>query len=339
MLILVLVVIAGVLVWYFWERNHRKTRPMAGGAHRDIELPHTQEWELYHNNFSLCSKKTRVCLSELAIPFKSHHVNLIETGSYENISRQFLKVNPAALVPVLVHNGHPIYESHEQLNYAALHAENPSLLIPEDDYDRKVMESWVHISSLIGDEPFKAVGETAGNAIPGLTLPIFAAMMKNIPSSRILEGLLFHRIKKRAIFFLVLKFKGLNKLPGMTPLVKLIAESREAMHKHLENLEQALALSEGPWIVGQQFTLADVGMMVIFERLKEVDWLNVFLVADRPLVQAYWSRLQQRPSYAAGIENFSDPGVAEGRKMIIELKQSNPKFRQALIGPLNSSGR
>ena len=97
---------------------------MTGGLHAHTELPHTQEWELYHNNFSLCSKKTRVCLLELALDFKAHHVDLIETGSCENISRHYLTVYPGALVPVLVHHGPPVYVSHEQLVSAAKHADS-----------------------------------------------------------------------------------------------------------------------------------------------------------------------------------------------------------------------
>ena len=78
---------------------------MTGGLRTDIHLPFSEEWELYHNDFSLCSKKTRVCLDELGIRYKSVHIDLIETGAYENISAHFLKLNPAGLVPLLIHNG------------------------------------------------------------------------------------------------------------------------------------------------------------------------------------------------------------------------------------------
>ena len=97
-----------------------------------VTLPHQQSWELYHNNLSLCSKKTRVCLSELSIDYVSHHVDLIETGRYENVSREFLKVNPAGLVPVLVYQGHPVYESHEQIAFASARSDDPNLLVPVD---------------------------------------------------------------------------------------------------------------------------------------------------------------------------------------------------------------
>ena len=158
MFITLLVVAA--LGWYAWERSHRSTRAMPGGVRGDIELPHEQEWELYHNDFSLCSKKSRVCLAEMGVDFKAHHIDLIETGAYENISRHFLAVNPAALVPVLVHNGHPIYESHQQLAYAAAHAPGGAGLMPEDAQARAIMEHWVHMTSLVGDDPIAGMRET-----------------------------------------------------------------------------------------------------------------------------------------------------------------------------------
>ena len=65
------------------------------GFQESITLPHREEWELYHNSFSLCSKKLRVCMAELEIPYRGHHIDLIETGSYENVGRDYLAINPA----------------------------------------------------------------------------------------------------------------------------------------------------------------------------------------------------------------------------------------------------
>ncbi len=325
-----LVAIAALLVWYLWELQHRKTRAMSGGLHADITLPHEQEWELYHNDFSLCSKKSRVCLAELGIPYKSHHIDLIETGSYETLSRRYLKVNPGAIVPVLVHKGHPIYESHDQIEYAAAHSADPSLLVPQDTAKRALMDHWVHKSSLIGDNPIDAIDETAGNAIPGLTTPIFAAMVTHIPTRRILTGLLFHRLKVRAVFFLALKLFGLKNLPKMKPVIALLHSSKRAMQTHFDELEAALEKSGGPWIVGDQFTLADVGIMVIFDRLREGDWLDEFLIDARPNVRAYWKALQERPSYQAGIADHMHPMVTQGTNDIIDLKQKDQSFSAAM---------
>lgn len=319
---------------------------MPGGIHEDITLPHTQEWELYHNDFSLCSKKTRTCLAELGIDYKAHPIDLIETGAYENISKHFLKINPAALVPVLVHRGHPVYESHEQLGYAASHSEHPALLVPDDPEERERMQHWVEKTSLIGDDPLRGMHQSAGNAVPALTLPIFAAMIEHVPTRRILTGLLFHRIKQRAVFFFVLKQRGLSRLPEMKPILRILDAGRSAMHAHLGQLEATLAESTGPWIVGSQFTLADVGMMAILDRLNEGDWLKIFLEPDaadqqgigsddRALCRSYWQRLQERQSYKEGIGAFRHPAVVRASVAIRERKASDENFRDAMLGVLD----
>ena len=56
----------------------------------------TAEWTLYHNDFSLCSRKVRICLHEAGFNYESKHIDLIETGKYEVASKSFLKINPGA---------------------------------------------------------------------------------------------------------------------------------------------------------------------------------------------------------------------------------------------------
>ena len=328
MTIFIICICLAALAWYFFERGQRKTKAMSGGLHESILLPHEQAWELYHNDFSLCSKKMRVVLSELNIDYKAHHIDLIETGAYENIGRKFLKVNPGAIVPVLVHNGHPIYESHDQLAYAAVNSTNPDLLIPTDPNQRTLMETWVYKTSLIGDDPIAGMQETMGNAVPGLTLPIFATMIESISVASITEGLLFHRFKQRALLFLMLKLRGPKNLPNIKPMVKVIHRSFKATQLHLAELEACLANSKGPYITGDQFTLADVGMMVIFDRLEEADWMNLLVTDNLPLIKVYARKLKQRPSHAAAITAHTHPTVSAGHQRIVELKQSDPGFQQ-----------
>jgi hypothetical protein len=138
---LLLALAAAGVGWWAWEKRHRRAHPVPAGLQKDVDLPYEQEFELYHNALSLCSMKTRVCMAELGIPYESHHIDLIETGSYENISRPFLAVNPGGTVPLLVHGGHPIYESHEQIRYAAQYTPpgGPSL-VPDDPELRAEME-------------------------------------------------------------------------------------------------------------------------------------------------------------------------------------------------------
>ena len=47
-----------------------QTHPVPEGHQPDVEIPHEQEFELYHNALSLCSMKSRVCMAELDDPLR-----------------------------------------------------------------------------------------------------------------------------------------------------------------------------------------------------------------------------------------------------------------------------
>ena len=327
-------VLAGGVAWWGWEKTHRKTHPVPPGHRPEIDLPYRREFELYHNALSLCSMKVRVCMAELRVPYESYHVDLIETGAYENIRRPFLAVNPGGTVPVLVHQGHPIYESHEQIRYAAAHAPpgSPSL-VPADPALRGEMERWIDRSSLT-DDPINHGDDSAGNAVPGLTLPLFAAMIDGIPYWKILEGALFHFDRKRPFMFLTFKVLGLRKVGALRPAMQVLGRSRRQMGVHLDALEKRLRDGRGPWILGEAFSLADVSWLVIFERLVQVDALHVFVdEQQRPECAAYWARLQSRPSYREAILEHSHPTVTRGTERLRQAKAADPALRQALEGP------
>ena len=327
------VLLLAALVAWAVENSRRRTHPVASGLQSGIDLPYEQEFELYHNALSLCSMKTRVCLAELGVPYRSHPIDLIETGAYENIRAPFLRVNPGGTVPVLVHRGHPVYESHEQIRYAALHAPAGSpALVPDEPGLRVEMEEWIDRSSLTGD-PMREGAKSAGNAVPGLTVPLFAAMIDRIAWWRILEGLLFHFDKRRPLMFLLFKARGLAKLETAGPVVRAIARSRRQMGEHLDALETQLQKLGGPWILGDAFTLADVSWLVIFERLTQVDGLQVFLGDGlRPGCTAYWQRLQARPSYREAILEQSHPTIVYGTERLQRAKAADSKLRELLEG-------
>ncbi len=330
---LALATASGFVGWWAWEKSYRKTHPVPPGIQKDIDLAYEEEFELYHNALSLCSMKTRVCMAELQVPYKGHAIDLIETGSYETLSREFLAVNPAGTVPVLVHRGHPIYESHEQIRYAAAHAPPGSpALVPADPGLKEEMERWIDLSS-VTDDPIRYPERSIGNAVPRLTLQIFAAMIEKIPYRNILEGLLFHFDKRRPVLFLTLKARGLEHLPTLKPVMQMLAVGRKYVNTYLDALETQLAESGGPWILGEAFSLADVSWMVIFERLRQVDNEHVFVGGGRrPACSAYWERLKERPSYAEAILGCPHPLIDHGIQRLKEVKAADPALRNALEG-------
>jgi glutathione S-transferase len=306
-------------------------KPPAGGVHPEITLPHTDEWELYHNSFSLCSKKVRVCMAELGLPYRSHSIHLIETGAYENVSRRYLKVNPAGLVPVLVHRGHPVYESHDEIVYAAQHAgARGDTLRPDDSETRSLIERWIDCASIVGNA-LRGTDRRAGHCVPGLTFPIFATMVRFIPYREILRGLLTHPNKERPLFFATLKFRTVHGLPKLPPAMKVLRRSRSHMGVHLDALGEHLDSHGGPWIAGERFTLADVSWVVILDRLAEADWDEYFWgQGRRPTVAAYWQRLQARPSYRSEIVERRCPNTRRGIAALKDAKAADRRLREAL---------
>ena len=69
---------------------------------------------LYHHNISVCAQKVRIALAEKDLSWQGVHVDLMQG---QHLKPEFLKVNPRGLVPVLVHDGDPIYESTIILEY------------------------------------------------------------------------------------------------------------------------------------------------------------------------------------------------------------------------------
>jgi glutathione S-transferase len=328
-----ILVIALAFGWWLLQSRKRIRHPVAAGLNEQETIPHSQEFELYHNALSLCSMKTRVCLAELGISYRSHPVDLIETGCYENIRPEFLKINPAGTVPVLVHNGHPVYESHVQILHAAAHAPagSPSLT-PENAEALETMQYWIDQSSIKGD-PLANGPNTAGNAIPGLTVPLFSAMVAEIPAWKITEGFLFHFDKRRPFVFFALKLLGLEKLQYLKPALKVHSESRLQMQKYMSELEAQLHSSGGPWILGELFSLADVSWLVIFERLAQADSLHLYIGDSlRPTLTAYWKMLKARPSYQSAILDHQHPTVTRGTARLIDSKIRVSRLRKALDG-------
>ena len=64
--------------------------------------------ELYHHGSSTCAAKVRFTLMEKGIEYRSHYVDLLKG---ENFNPAYLKLNPLAVVPTIVHDGVVLTES------------------------------------------------------------------------------------------------------------------------------------------------------------------------------------------------------------------------------------
>ena len=275
-----------------------------------------EKWILYHNCFSLCSRKVRLCLEELEIKYDQEHIDLIETGKYQVASKNFLKINPGATVPVLLHEGYPIYESHEQIYYLTKESSSNSI-IPANEKDKNSMDYWVKKSSMVGD-PMENQDTYAGNCIGALTFPLFASMIKYININKILFGLINHPLKIRVFLFIILKIFGYKAFSSSSPISRLIKRSLNNINNHLLELNNHLKTKEEYWIINNSFTLADISWAVILHRIEEVGWDEI-LFRDKPFLKDYYKKVKAKKSFKNSIINH-DHGILDKGKKILRSK-------------------
>jgi len=304
---------------------------MRPGLNEHLTVPHTEEIELYHNVLSGCSGKVRVGLAEKGIGFKSNHIHLIETGWYQTCSPAFKKVNPGATVPVLVHNGHPVYESSEQIQYVDKAFEGPSLT-PKGLEDE--VAKWVDFTSLSCTHEFSKqdTDRRLGCCLPGISMPLFVSMMHEISWTAPLYGLVHHHDKKRPVIFLMMKVLGPSFLQLLPLPAQMAKDATQSARAHLQKME-AETLSDGrTYLTGEEYTLADVGMITIIERMDNAGWAHLY--EDLPHFTAYWERVKARPSYKTAITDEELPIIRRGRERIQKWKEERPDWNRQVFHQL-----
>ena len=274
-------------------------------------LDTSKEWILYHNCFSLCSRKVRVCLKELDIAAEQNHINIIETGDCENLDKSFLKINPQATVPVLLYKGKPIYESHKQI--AFLEKFSPILSQSE------IVDYWIERGSLVG-EPNKNHEQYAGNCASIFTVPLFVTMLENISIFKFIKYLLRHPVRFRAFNFLMFKILKYKVFKRGTPLSKITKSAKKNLKIHFTALDEHM--NEREWIDGEKFSLADITWMVLFHRLEESQLLSHFIKEKNNLIR-YFERLKERESYNSELLDYEDDSIKNGKYKLNKALKKN----------------
>lgn len=234
--------------------------------------------ELYHNDMSVCAQKVRVALEELELQWTSHHLKLRGT---EQLTPEFLAINPKGQVPVLVDDGFILAESTVINEYLA-DAYGQGALVPGDTQSRARMRWWTR---QLDEDIHGAIG-TMSQAISFRHQYLatgdenLANILKSIPD----EG---RREFKRTAF-----------RTGMdNPILPMMA--RRA-HKLLGDMNAALA--DSPWLAGPEISLADVGLISYVVRLEQLAMEMMF--ENRSHLNAWLDRMKQRTSYKRGMEDW-----------------------------------
>lgn len=237
--------------------------------------------ELYHNNISVCAQKVRLVLAEKRLTWTSRHIDL-RRG--EHLTPEFLKINPRGLVPVLVHDGEVVVESTLICEYLDDVFPEPPLK-PASPLRRARMRLW---SKTVDEGLHVACGTLSFAAV-------FARQLRDGLSREALEA----RLAQMPDPARRERQRQLIELGLAAPFVK---DAVRLHDKAIREMDAALA-GGGPWLMGEQFTLADAVMAPYVERLDRLT-LAGFWQEDRPRVGEWLRRLKARPSFAEAFDAF-----------------------------------
>ncbi len=241
--------------------------------------------ELYDHPISPAAQKVHLVLAEKEIEFESHFVDL---ASKQNLTPEYLKINPAGQVPTLVLDGRSFPEStvicellDDLFPDPPLRSQNPLELAQ--------MRLWT-----------KRLDETLHAACGGLQWPMLMLPVLEKMSSEDAEALLakvpdpVRRGRQQELYRL-----------GMRAPVAVTAIN--TYRQFLVDMEAVL--QQQTWLAGSSYSLADLGVTPYFQTLKHFCWTEMF--ADLPAVGDWYERCFSRPSYEEAIGAGLQPALIE----------------------------
>lgn len=237
--------------------------------------------KLYHSPMSTCSQRVRLALAEVDIPWDGQTVN---NGAGETRSEEYLQINPRGLLPALIVDGQPIIESAVICEFLAEKYSAPGVIIPIDPYHRAQMRIWTKRP----DEGLHTATGVISTAIAlihlvkHMSLDEYETHIAKIPD-------LARRRRQMDI-----KKNGLKTAE--------FAESLNCFELLLSDM--SLALEDGPYLAGANFSLADLTFIPYILRLEHLSLKLIW--QDYPLVFDWLERMKSRDSYELAIASWFD---------------------------------
>lgn len=227
--------------------------------------------ELYHAGLTTCSKKARLCLVEKGLDYVSHYVNL---RAFEHHTPEYLAINPNGVVPSLVHDGRVIIDSTFINEYLEEVFPDPALA-PADPVLKAKMRNWGKIADDYGLSAVRVPTWTRTKAdnVKAMDSDELDKVIARIP-------LLDHRNKYRA-----LSGEGFSE--------KEFEDAYAKMDFVYGRAEQALG--EGPYLVGEMFTLADINMLPFIDQFAKYR-PELLESGDYPRTADWHARMMARPT-------------------------------------------
>jgi glutathione S-transferase len=213
---------------------------------------------LYNAPHSTCSQKVRICLHEKGLPFEDVKLDLGKAK--DQLKPEYLALNPNGVVPTLVDDGEVVIDSSVICEYLDEKYPTPKLT-PDHIGQRAKMRAWMRY--------FEEV-PTVAVRVPSFNmgfLPRFAGLDD--------EG--FRREQS-----------------DVRPIRKHFY--RRMTQSGFKRADVEKALETGPWLMGAQYTIADIVVTPSIDRMADLGFSSIW---DKkyPRVTAWYARMQERPAF------------------------------------------
>lgn len=229
--------------------------------------------ELYHGGHTTCSRKARLCLREKALTYKSH---LLKLRNFEQHEPAYLALNPNGVVPTLIDDGEPIIES--MLINEYIDEKYPDLpLRPASALDRARMRVWTKLADSHGPA-----------AVVPHTWATFKKETDQLTAEQLERSLARIPLKERRDRWRKAARGGFCNADR--------ASAKEPARLIITRMETALG--RGPWLMGEQYTLADIDLVPFIHRFESL-YGDILNPTASPNVSASLERMRTRPAVSA----------------------------------------
>jgi glutathione S-transferase len=225
---------------------------------------------LYNAPQSTCSQKVRLVAAEKELKFGEKKLNLFKG---EQLTPEYMKINPNGVVPSLDHDGKIIIDSSVIIEYLdETFPEKP--LRPDSTFGLANMRTWMRF--------FEEV------PIPAVRVPSYNRVFLQHYNSLSEEEFLAIAEQKtlRKDFFLKMGRTGYSE--------DEMQESLNRMRMTVERMESNLENGTS-WLLGDQYTLADICVLPCFVRMNDIGYTRLW--NDAPKVTAWFKRSISRDNY------------------------------------------
>ena len=241
----------------------------------------SDRYTLYHHGSSACAAKVRFALAENGLEWTGVYIDIL---SGEQFAPEYLAINPHGTVPSLLDGETVILESTVICEYLDLvHPETN--LHPTQPLEYANARYWT-----------KAVDEELHPACTAITLicshrhtmirKLGGAGFKEFLASNASSAANDWSTRRQAFYRLGFAAPG-------------AVESIKCYDKYLCRMEDALRKSD--WLVGTQFSIADVAMAPYVNRLAMMSMESIWEGGRLPLVAAWFERIKERPTFRSSL--------------------------------------